>query len=116
MCRAKLRELAVCPRCGSDLTLALTARRQCDDELQSALSCAAQGRLQCAAEAARRASALRLTPLSRVLPGFIEHLEQQDTKAAAPRSASRTPTKTGLFSRLTTLYGRVIDRIGSRRP
>lgn len=115
VCRARLKAQATCPRCGSDLTLVETIRQQAKNELAQALSRAAEGDFEHAATAARRSAELRLTPLSRLLPGFIERLESKDAnipKDQAMADGSRTPPRPSrsLAARLIGLFDRLVGR------
>jgi len=92
-----------------------TIRQQAKNELAQALSRAAEGDFEHAATAARRSAELRLTPLSRLLPGFIEHLACKDAsipKEQAMADGSRTsplPSRS-LAARLIELCDRLVRR------
>lgn len=71
VCRARLRDEVVCPRCGTDLRLSLATERQAQTLEQSAVDWFARGDLRRAEQVLEDALRLRSTPLARLLLGFI---------------------------------------------
>ena len=81
VCRSRLRGLTVCRRCGSDLAPLLSISAKAEEALRNALRYTERDELDQARRAAQQARSLRLTPLTKVLPEFLESLEKQELRS-----------------------------------
>jgi len=70
-CRARCDGGPTCRRCGMDLTLLQAVEQAADHQLRQAVAHLAAGDSAAAERAARRALALRRTPLAQRLAGLI---------------------------------------------
>ncbi len=99
-CRARTDAAPSCRRCGMDLALLQRVEQAADAALHQAVSRFAAGDMNSAGSAARRALALRRTPLAEQLAGFAA---RRDLPPAPPGlDGARTPTDPAipLFPRL----------------
>lgn len=83
VCRARLQGQALCPRCGTDFSLALCARDEAGRLLACAVDAWARGDAACASRQAAAALALHRTPVAATLAALL--------RAAAPGDAAASP-------------------------
>ncbi len=103
MCRLRLRETTVCPRCGTDLTWSLSITEKAEQALRNALCLMLRRDIVAARLAAEQARSLRRTPLNQVLPGFVEYLlKRESTFAESLAESKECERKEITYSKLDT--------------
>jgi hypothetical protein len=72
LCRARLGQSPICPRCGADHSLAQAAEAQAERHLRAALAALASDNRRAALAHARDASALRRTPSNEAVARWLD--------------------------------------------
>lgn len=81
LCRARLREEALCPRCGADLSVPLEVERNALQAARRAMVSLAAGDLEIATGHAEMAAWLHGTAFHLGLYGFLRQLGEERTPA-----------------------------------
>lgn len=89
ICKARLKDALLCPRCGADLTMPLEIEARAESLQQQVVTLLANGELPGARRLAEQLLTLKRTPLARILRGFIQYLEQE--KAVLHHQPSHHP-------------------------
>lgn len=78
ICKARLKDATICPRCSTDLTLPVQIARQADWLQKRAVAALAEGHLKRARQRVKQVIFLKPTPLARTLLKFIrQRLEKE---------------------------------------
>jgi len=75
VCKARLKETSVCPRCNADLSLPLNIEQQAEILCSKALMLFGTGQLAEAIETLEQSIQLKSSPLALQLQGFIRRIE-----------------------------------------
>lgn len=87
-CRARLRGLDLCSRCGADLTLVQRAERGARRAVAGALEALVRGDLDAAEVSLRRARTLREDPGHGFVEALIRHQRAREQRRVAPALAN----------------------------
>jgi hypothetical protein len=90
ICKARLKDATICPRCSTDLTLPVQIAKQADWFLKRAMAALAEGHLKRARQRVKQVIFLKPTPLARTLLNFIR--QRLEKESQVPNEEVKTGT------------------------